>query len=58
MAECLRSSSTAKFVLCYHSPDEMIGTYGFEMKFVAKQATKMRGVFVVFVVVVYCWERL
>ncbi len=43
LAECLRNSSTAKYVLCYHNPKLMIETYGFSMEFIEKQGTSMHG---------------
>jgi len=43
LGECLRASSTAKWVLCYHAPHLMIDKYGFSMEFVEKQATSMHG---------------
>jgi hypothetical protein len=43
LAECVRKSSSAKYVLCYHAPHLMIERYGFDMEFVEKQATSMHG---------------
>ena len=43
IAECLRKSSTAKYVLCYHRPQLMLTKYGFDMEFIEKQATSMHG---------------
>ena len=43
IAECLRKSSTAKYVLCYHRPQLMLKKYGFDMEFIEKQATSMHG---------------
>lgn len=43
LAECVRKSTTAKYVLCYHAPHLMIERYGFSMEFIEKQATSMHG---------------
>lgn len=43
IAECLRKSTTVKYVLCYHRPQLMIKKYGFDMDFIEKQATSMHG---------------
>lgn len=43
IAECLRNSSSAKWVLCYHGPKLMCNEYGFEMELVKQLATSMHG---------------
>lgn len=47
LAECVRKSSTAKYVLCYHAPHLMIERYGFDMEFIEKQATSMHGKYMI-----------